>query len=139
MSTHILHPLLVLLLVASLGFASVAHAQSTGQTEGGGSGSTGQTQGQSGSILQNPLGEGATLNSFLLGILDVVVLLGSFVIVFMLVYVGFLFVAAQGEPGKIEEARKALLWTVIGALILLGAKAIAIGIDATVKALSSGS
>ncbi len=99
----------------------------------------GQSEGSSGSVLQNPLGEGATLNSFILGVLDVVVLLGSFVIVFMLVYVGFLFVAARGEPGKIEEARTALMWTVIGALILLGAKAIAIGIEATVQALSSGS
>lgn len=56
----------------------------------------------------------------------------------MLVYVGYLFVVARGNPGEIEAARKALLWTLIGALILLGAKAIAIGIQQTVQALSVG-
>jgi hypothetical protein len=57
----------------------------------------------------------------------------------MLIYVGFLFVTARGEPGKITAARQALLWTVVGALILLGAEAISAGIQATVKALSVGS
>ena len=57
----------------------------------------------------------------------------------MLVFVGFKFVTAQGEPGKISEAREMLLCTVIGALVLLGSKAIALGVDATVKALSGGS
>lgn len=71
-------------------------------------------------------------------ILDFVITIGTIVVIFMLVYVGYLFVAAQGVPGKIEEARKALLWTVVGALILLGSKAIAIGIQATVQALSVG-
>ncbi len=71
-------------------------------------------------------------------ILAFVVQIGVIVVIFMLVYVGYLFVAAQGVPGKIEEARNALLWTVVGALILLGAQAIAFGIQATVQALSVG-
>jgi hypothetical protein len=53
----------------------------------------------------------------------------------MLVFVGFKFVTAQGSDTKIVEARQMLLWTVVGALILLGAKAIQEGIIATVKAL----
>ena len=57
----------------------------------------------------------------------------------MYVFVGFKFVTARGEPGKITEARSALLWTVVGALILLGAEVIARGIQATVQALSVGS
>lgn len=88
--------------------------------------------------LVNPLGSGVGLMELLNKILDFVIKIGTIVVIFMIVYVGYLFVAAQGEPGKITEARKALLWTVVGALILLGAKAIAIGIQATVQALSVG-
>ncbi len=57
----------------------------------------------------------------------------------MLVFVGYEFVAAQGAPEKIKEARGMLLWTVVGALVLLGAQAIAMGIQATVTALTGGS
>jgi heme/copper-type cytochrome/quinol oxidase subunit 2 len=89
--------------------------------------------------LINPLGPGgSSLETFLNSILDIVIRIGSIVVVVMLVYVGFLFVAAQGNSTKLEAARKALLWTVIGALILLGAKALAVGIKATVQALSAG-
>jgi hypothetical protein len=56
----------------------------------------------------------------------------------MIVFVGYKFIAAQGNSTKIEEARNMLLWTVVGALILLGAQAIAMGIQATVTALTGG-
>lgn len=88
--------------------------------------------------LINPLGSGATLNSFVTSILQFVVRIGSIVVIFMLVYVGFLFVKAQGNSEEISKARNALLWTIVGALILLGAQAIAIGIQATVQAISTG-
>jgi hypothetical protein len=86
--------------------------------------------------LQNPLGF-STIPQFLTAILGLMVTVGSVVIVIMIVYVGFLFVTAQGAEEKIKEARQALLWTVIGALILLGAQAISTGIQATVNALGS--
>ena len=76
--------------------------------------------------------------NFLNKILDFVIKIGTVVVILMLVYVGYLFVAASGEPGKLETARSALLWTVVGALILLGSKAIAIGIEQTVRAISAG-
>jgi heme/copper-type cytochrome/quinol oxidase subunit 2 len=71
-------------------------------------------------------------------ILDFVATIGSIVIILMLVVVGFQFVTAQGAPAEIAKARSALLWTVVGGLILLGAKAISLGIQATVQALSTG-
>ncbi|MFA6278479.1 MAG: hypothetical protein WCS97_00080 [Candidatus Paceibacterota bacterium] len=78
---------------------------------------------------------GDCLMAFLNSILKFVVRIGAIAVVLMLVYIGFLYVKAQGNPGKLEEAHKALLWTVIGALILLGAQAIQISITATVQAL----
>jgi len=78
---------------------------------------------------------GDCLMAFLNSILDFVIQIGTVAIILMLVFVGYKFVVAQGAPGKIEEAKSMLMWTLIGALILLGAKAISLSIQATVKAL----
>lgn len=88
--------------------------------------------------LINPLGSGTDLEKFLVNILDVVIRIGSIIVVLMLVFVGFKFVTAHGDPTKLKEAKDNLLWTIVGALILLGAQAIAIGVKETVKALSGG-
>ncbi|MFA5998004.1 MAG: hypothetical protein WC814_01265 [Candidatus Paceibacterota bacterium] len=95
------------------------------------------TSGQNVTLI-NPLKGGASIESFLRSILAFVVRIGSIIVILMLVLVGYKFVTAQGEPGKISEARQMLLWTVVGALILLGAQAIATGIEATMQALSTG-
>lgn len=92
------------------------------------------TQGSSITLI-NPLNSGTSLPTLLQEILQFVVKIGTVVIVLMVIYVGFKFVMAQGEPGAISEARQALLWTVVGALILLGAQAIATAIQATAQAL----
>ncbi len=81
---------------------------------------------------------GTCVSAFLANILALVVKIGTVVVILMLVYVGYLFVVAQGSDSKITEARKALLWTLVGALILLGAQGIAKGIEATVQAISAG-
>jgi len=97
------------------------------------------TGGSGGTVLINPLGAGTTLNSFLLSILNIITnTIGPVIVILMLVYVGFKFVTAQGSDSALTEARKMLLWTLVGALVLLGAKVIAIGIQATVQALSTG-
>jgi hypothetical protein len=84
--------------------------------------------------FMNPLGN-ITLYDFLLLILNALIYILFPIIVMMIVYTGFLFVAAQGNPAKLEAARKALIWTVIGALIVLGSKALALAISATVKSI----
>ncbi len=88
-------------------------------------------------VLQNPLGNIDSLPKLIDAILGAVVELGSVLLVVMLVYVGFLFVLARGNPEEISKARSALIWTLIGGLILLGAKAIEVVITATVAGLGS--
>ncbi len=88
--------------------------------------------------LYNPLGTGYSLPALLTAILEFVVRIGAVVVILMLVYVGFMFVTARGNETKLTAAKSGLLWTVVGALILLGAQAIASGIQATVQALSTG-
>jgi len=89
--------------------------------------------------LINPLGAGTDLSELVDDILQFVINIGSIVIIFMLVYIGYLFVMAQGAEAKLTKAKEAIKWTIIGALILLGAQAISLGIQATVQALSTGS
>ncbi len=84
--------------------------------------------------FKNPLKAGS-LPELLTAVLHGVVQIGSILLVLALVYVGFLFVAAQGAEEKIRDARNALFWTVVGGLILLGAEAISQVISATVEAL----
>lgn len=109
---------------------TIQQVQTTG---GGGSGSAGGGSG-SGQTLINPL-RADSIPELLSVILEALVRLGTIALVLALVYVGFKFVAAQGKDEKIKEAREALMWTVIGGLILLGASGIALVIQNTVEAL----
>ena len=135
--------------------AQTTPPQTTGANSFGPSGNSSNTSGSLGQTgtnapsgsgpsvtLINPLkgvdcmsGNGNCLMAFLSNILKFVVQIGTIVIILMLVYIGFLFVVAQGSETKLAEAKKALLWTIIGALVLLGAQAISMGIQATVQAL----
>ncbi len=90
--------------------------------------------GAAATTFTNPLGD-ITLYDLLIKILNAVIYILFPVIVLMVVYTGFLFVKAQGNPGKISEANKALAFTLIGAVVVLGSKAIALAIEATVKSI----
>ncbi|HQU08069.1 MAG: hypothetical protein B7X04_03590 [Parcubacteria group bacterium 21-54-25] len=87
--------------------------------------------------LCNPL-KVQSIQGLLTTILSFVTQIGTVVVVLMLVVTGFKFVIARGNPGELEKARTMLVWTLIGALILLGAQAIAAGISATVTSISAG-
>lgn len=100
----------------------------------GGSPASGGTSGSGGGLV-NPLNSISSLPELLRAILGGVVQIGAIFLTVMIVYVGFLFVAARGNEEKISSARSALLWTIIGGLILLGASAIELVIEATVKTL----
>ncbi len=128
---------------------SLTPSGNTGQfglSPGGNTGGTSLQPGGSDNnvTLLNPLNSGDCapnqncLLNFLKKILDFVIQIGTVAIILMLVYIGFLFVVAQGSDSKLTEAKNALLWTIIGALVLLGSKAISVGIEATVRALSVG-
>lgn len=66
----------------------------------------------------------ATLVAFLKKILESVVELAVMVLVVMIVWVGYLFVSAQGNEKQLEEAKGAFVWLIIGGAIILGAWAI---------------
>ena len=82
----------------------------------------------------NPI-NAPTLQDFLVAILNSVIFILFPILVLMMVYTGYLFVAAQGRPEKLQEARRALVWTIIGSLIVLGSRALALAVQATIDSL----
>jgi len=85
--------------------------------------------------LKSPI-EARSVSEVMLAFFDILVQIGAVAVTLAIVYAGFMFVAAQGNPEKINQAKKTLLYTVIGALVLLGAQVIAKVIESTITQLS---
>jgi hypothetical protein len=85
--------------------------------------------------LPNPLKGGVNnLFDFIKVVVNNVLLpIGGVVATMYIIYSGFLFVTAQGDPKKIETAKASFTYAVIGTAILLGAWAISEGIAATIR------
>ena len=71
------------------------------------------------------------IHTLLTGILRI----GLPIVALAIIYSGFLFVAARGNSEKLSKAKDTLLYTLIGAAILLGSWAIAEMIQQTVTSL----
>jgi len=84
--------------------------------------------------IPNPI-KSDTIEELLAAVLDIIVRIGTPIIVLAFIYSGFKFVEARGNPAKLEIAKKALTYTAIGAAVLLGASALGTLIGSTVKLL----
>jgi len=99
-----------------------------------GDGGASNTQGIS---LENPLNpKFSSLPDFLTAFLDILIKISFPFIVLAVIYTGFLFVKAQGNPDELRIAKTAFFWTVIGSLIILGASAILALVQGTVSNLT---
>ena len=87
--------------------------------------------------VPNPLGSTGDLNTLIANILRAVVLLLTPVVTIMLLYSGFLFVTARGNAEELTKAKQALLYTLIGAAIVLGAQGLELVVQNTVTCLLS--
>ncbi len=79
----------------------------------------------SGPIFKNPISKGDDIYVLVKSLLDVVVKVGTYIVIVMVIYSGFLFVKAQGNESAISEAKNTFLWTVIGGVVLIGASVLA--------------
>lgn len=86
---------------------------------------------------QNPL-KFNTVFELLDALLAALILIVFPIVVLLIVYTGFLFVTAQGNSSKLDAAKKALLWTIVGALVVLGSRALSLAIRATVEEVRTG-
>jgi len=105
---------------------------------GAGGGSTDATKGgyKSGEIkIVNPFKKDTIQGLIETIVKDILMPVGAVVAVIMIMYAGFLFVTAKGDPGQITKAKDALLYAVIGAAILLGAWIISEAIGTTINQL----
>jgi len=74
-----------------------------------------------------------TVPDFIDKLVDILINFGAVIVVFFVIFAGFRFVIAQGNPEKIASAKKILFYTLIGGAILLGAKVISEVIKTTVE------
>lgn len=57
-------------------------------------------------------------------LLNVLIVIAAPIVVIFIILSGFKYVTAQGDPGKLEEAKRALVYAIIGGVIIVGATAI---------------
>lgn len=88
--------------------------------------------------IPNPAGPNKDLMSILrLFLNNIIMPIAAVLVVMYIIYAGFTFVQANGNPKAIEDAKKRLLWGLIGAGILLGAAAISSAVCNTLNGILS--
>jgi hypothetical protein len=122
--------IVVLLIAASAGFLPL-HAQMNSNSGGLNSGSGGLNSssgglnssagGGNGFHLANPLGNTSTFCDLLKTIFNVLVIFAIPIAVVMVVYAGFRFVLARGNPEGLKKARVNLVATLLGIALFFGA------------------
>ena len=87
--------------------------------------------------ITNPLGDKSidSLPALIALILDVTVKILSPIIVLVIIWTGFRYIKAQGNATEITEVHKSLMWVLIGAAVILGAKVIALALQGTISQL----
>ncbi len=70
-------------------------------------------------VIDNPL-QVSDLNNFIVGLLNALIKIGIPIMTVFLVYSGLRLVMARGNETELVDAKKNLLWVIIGAAILLG-------------------
>lgn len=100
-----------------------------GQSSSGGVGVSGNAP-----KLTNPLaGSVETIEAFVTAVLNnIVIPIGSVVVVIYIILTGYKFVTARGNEEKLADAKKSFYTVIIGAMIVLGAVAISLVIKNTV-------
>jgi len=74
--------------------------------------------------LKNPLKVGS-IQELLSAILGVVIVIATPIVVFFIIYAGFLYVTARGNTQQVQQATTALTYAIIGGLLILGSFALA--------------
>jgi hypothetical protein len=83
--------------------------------------------------LNDPLLNVSSVEEFASEIIGLLMYILLPAIVVMIVIAGFMFIKAQGNPEQLKSARKFLLWTLIGATVVLGGQVIRGIISGTVE------
>jgi hypothetical protein len=117
----------------TLAIPVITFAQTGGNSPTGGNSGCNPADGK----ICNPLANSGinSIPDLIKTFLDGVLKIGIPIVALAIIYSGFLFVFARGNSEKLGKAKDSLLYTIIGAAILLGSWAIAKMISSTVLAL----
>lgn len=74
--------------------------------------------------LQNPLAFDS-IQGFIVAILNIIIVIATPIVVIFIIFAGFKYVTARGDASKVQEATRALTYSVIGGVLIIGAVAIA--------------
>lgn len=75
--------------------------------------------------FNNPLDPSlSNVSDLFVAILNMVIIISTPIIVFFLILAGFKYVTARGNPEKIQAASKALMYGIIGGVVIVAAVAI---------------
>ncbi len=86
--------------------------------------------------LGNPVPKaGLTLEDFIYLLLDILLLVALPALAIGILYGGFLLVTAAGNETEVTKAKQWILWSLVGGIIILGAKVIAGVVFGTAKLL----
>ncbi len=89
----------------------------------------------SGTRLGNPVARIMEPENLIDLLVTIFQFLGGPIVVIGIIYSGFLLVTAQGDEKKLEDGRAALLWTIVGAAVILGASVIKTVVEGTIEGL----
>lgn len=78
-----------------------------------------------------------TIEGLLVAILNVFIVVAVPIIVLFIIYAGFLYVTAKGNVEQVQQATRALTYSIIGAVIIIGAVAISEVIKNVVDAFAA--
>jgi len=88
--------------------------------------------------LKNPLDDSvSSIPLFFKAIIDILLIFAIPFIVFFIIYAGFLYVTARGNAETIKKAHNALLYALIGGLLILGANVLLDVITGTVDQIKN--
>jgi len=77
------------------------------------------------SAFPNPITPISTFTEAVVKVAQLIVSIGIPLVAIFIIWAGFLFVTAQGNEKKLDEAKKALTWALIGGAVVIGAYALA--------------
>lgn len=76
--------------------------------------------------LNNPTTKsGTTLKDFIMLLIDIMELIAIPMLAMFIIYAGFLVVTAGGNEEQVSRAKMWFLWTLVGGVIVVGAKVLA--------------
>jgi hypothetical protein len=91
----------------------------------------------SSSTLVNPFSSVSGIPELLTSLLNVLLIISVPFIVIFIIYAGFTYVTARGNPEKVKAANRSLLYALLGSVIVFGAYALFAILQSVVDAFSA--